>query len=304
MATHGTALSGRGTPREPDEIVRVPVSGHEVAAYSYGSGDNVLFLVNGGPGRASLPMRNEHAYLADHGWRVVSHDQLGTGASDRPEDPALWTVARYAEEVETVRKALGLGPVHLLGRSWGGWLGCEYVTTYPNSVKSFIASNTCADMPFHMIELRRLISAFGAATVDMVDRHEAEGTLDDPEYKAFCTLFYCRHQDRRPTGPRPPDVEGELNFGIQLGLWGPAEFSCVGDLRDWSRLEELRSFDKPCLVFNGVHDYLTVKEGALIHQAVRGSEMVVFANSGHRPADDEPQAYYDMLEGFLARHRN
>lgn len=302
MTTSSTP-TGRGMARAPDETLRVPVSGHSVAAYSYGTGDNVLFLVNGGPGRPSEPMRNEHAYLADRGWRVVTHDQLGTGASDRPDDPSLWTVRRYADEIEAVRQALGLGRVHLLGQSWGGWLGCEYVTTYPDSVKSFIAANTCADMPFHMTELRRLIAAFGAQTVDMVDRHEAEGTLDDPEYQAFCTLFYCRHQDRRPTGPRPQRRYSELNFGVQLGLWGPAEFSCVGDLRGWSRLDELRRFDRPCLVFNGVHDYLTVKEGALIHQAVRGSEMVVFANSGHRPADDEPEAYYAMLEGFLDRHR-
>jgi Predicted hydrolases or acyltransferases (alpha/beta hydrolase superfamily) len=50
----------------------------------------------------------------------VTFDQLGTGASDRPTDPALWTIQRYVEEVEAVRKALGLGRVHLLGHSWGG----------------------------------------------------------------------------------------------------------------------------------------------------------------------------------------
>ena len=102
---------------------------------------------------------------------------------------------------------------------------------------------------------------------------------------------------RRRVGP------SELNFGIQLGLWGPAEFSCTGNLKDWSRLDDLRHVDKPCLVFNGVHDYLTVKEGTLIHQAVLGSEMVVFANSGHHPRKDEPEAYFATVQGFLGRHR-
>lgn len=290
--------------RQPDQTFRVAVPGGEVEAYSYGSGPDVLFLINGGPGIASAGIRADHAFLADAGWRVVAHDQLGTGASDRPTDPALWTVARYAEEVEAVRQALDLGPVHLLGHSWGGWLGCDYVCRYPGAVKSFIAANTCADMPFHMAELRRLVAAFGEETLAMVERHEAEGTLDDPEYLAFCTLFYARHQERRPSGGRRAAREGrELNLGVQDGLWGPAQFTCVGDLAGWSRLDHLRAFDKPCLVFNGQHDYLTVKEGARIHQAVRGSEMFVFAASGHLPAIDEPGTYRSLVGDFLARRR-
>jgi len=65
--------------------------------------------------------------MADHGYRVVIHDQLGNGRSDKPRDKSLWTIARYVEEVEAVRQALNLGRVHLLGQSWGTWLGIEYL---------------------------------------------------------------------------------------------------------------------------------------------------------------------------------
>ena len=33
-----------------DERIEIEVDGHKVVAYSYGSGDNVVFLLNGGPG--------------------------------------------------------------------------------------------------------------------------------------------------------------------------------------------------------------------------------------------------------------
>jgi proline iminopeptidase len=56
--------------------------------------------------------------MADHGYRVVIHDQLGNGRSDKPRDKSLWTITRYVEEVEAVRRALKLGRVHLLGQSW------------------------------------------------------------------------------------------------------------------------------------------------------------------------------------------
>src|SRR3546814_14065360 len=98
--------------RKPDQVIRIPVDGYEVAAYSFGSGDEVLFLLNGGPGLPCDYLRDSHSWLADRGYRVVAYDQLGCGASDRPPDRSLWTVPRYAPAVGTVRPALrpGRGP--------------------------------------------------------------------------------------------------------------------------------------------------------------------------------------------------
>ncbi len=114
---------------EPDDRIEVAVDGFKVVAYSFGTGDEVLFCLNGGPGLPCDYLRDAHSVLARHGFRVVAFDQLGTGASDRPTDPTLWTIGRYVEETETVRRALKLDRVHLLGHSWGGWLAIEYALT-------------------------------------------------------------------------------------------------------------------------------------------------------------------------------
>jgi proline iminopeptidase len=118
----------------------------------------------------------------------VAFDQLGTGKSDRPEDPSLWTITRYVEETETVRKALGLGKVHMLGQSWGGWLGIEYALTYPENLQSLILENTAADIPHLISELERLRGALGSETVAMRLGLEAEGSLDHPEFQAAITV--------------------------------------------------------------------------------------------------------------------
>ena len=83
------------SPREPDEIRRVAVDGFEVVTYSYGSGENILFLLNGGPGLPCDYLRDPHIFLAGEGYRVVAFDQLGCGNSDRPDDSSLWNIARY-----------------------------------------------------------------------------------------------------------------------------------------------------------------------------------------------------------------
>src|SRR5262245_4154635 len=137
-------------------ISRVKVDGYNVVTYSYGSGDEVLFLLNGGPGLPCNYLRDPLIALADQGYRVVTYDQLGCGRSDKPTDKSLWTMSRYVEEVETVLRALDLPPVHLLGHSWGGWLSIEFALTYQSSIRSLILSNTCGDMPHLVSELNRL----------------------------------------------------------------------------------------------------------------------------------------------------
>ena len=67
-----------------DQIVEVKVDGYKVVAYSFGSGDETVLCVNGGPGLPCDYLREPHARLADHGYRVVAYDQLGCGASDKP----------------------------------------------------------------------------------------------------------------------------------------------------------------------------------------------------------------------------
>ena len=144
------------------EVVEVQVDGYKVVTYSYGTGDNVLLLLNGGPGLPCDYLRDPHIPLAHEGYRIVAFDQLGCGNSDRPEDPALWNISRYVEEVETVRKALDLDHVHLLGQSWGGWLSIEYALTYPNAIRSLILANTCGDLPHLTTELNRMRDALGS----------------------------------------------------------------------------------------------------------------------------------------------
>ena len=75
------------TARRPDASERIAVHGHEVVTYSYGSGDEVLFLLNGGPGLPCNYLRDPMLRMVDEGYRVVTYDQLGCGASDRPASP-------------------------------------------------------------------------------------------------------------------------------------------------------------------------------------------------------------------------
>jgi proline iminopeptidase len=288
----------------PDARTEVVVDGHRVVAYSFGQGDETVFCLNGGPGLACDYLREAHSCLADHGFRVVAFDQLGTGASDRPTDASLWTIGRYVAETETVRQALGLGRVHLLGHSWGGWLAIDYALAHPQALKTVILADTNADMPHLITELERLRAALGPETVAMMQSHEAEGTIDHPEYLAAITILDHRHVCRLAEWPAPVkrSVEG-WNKAPYVAMQGPNEYLFTGNLKDWNRVPDLHRIAVPVLIAVGRHDELTPACALRMKLHLPDAELAVFPNSSHMPFYEEPGAYYPVLLRFLAKHR-
>lgn len=289
---------------EPDQRIEIDVAGYKVVGYSFGSGAETILCLNGGPGLPCDYLREAHSCLIDQGYRVVAFDQLGTGASDRPTDPALWTIGRYVEETETVRKTLGLGKVHLLGHSWGGWLGIDYALTYPENLQTLILEDTVADMPHLISELERLRSALGSETVTMMQKHEARGSIDHPEYLAAITILNYRHVCRLSQWPAPVNRSlDDWNMGPYGTMQGPNEFLYTGNLKDWNRVPDLPKISVPVLITCGEHDELTPACALRMKLNLPDAELKVIDNASHMPFYENPDAYYPALIDFLSRHR-
>ena len=131
----------------------------------------------------------------------IFYDQQGCGNSDQPDDPERWTVDFYVREVAAVREALGLDRVHILGQSWGGMLLMEYLVGRPEGVVSAVIASSPASMPLWMSETARQRAALPPEVIEVLDRHEAAGTWDDPEYEAAVQVFYDRHLCRVVPAP-------------------------------------------------------------------------------------------------------
>ncbi len=290
---------------EPDQRIEVRIpGGYKVVAYSFGQGEETVLCVNGGPGLPCDYLREAHSCLVDEGFRVVAFDQLGCGQADRPSDPALWRIERYVEETETVRQALGLGRVHLLGHSWGGWLSIEYGLTHPEALRTLILSSTVADIPHLTSELDVLRSALGHETVAMMKRHEAEGSFTHPEYLGAIAILNYRHVCRLMEAPAPVERSlGDWNMGPYMEMQGPNEFLYIGNLKDWSRLADLARIEVPTLITLGHYDEQTPACAMRMKHELRDATLHVFPSSSHLPFYEDPQLYYPVLKAFLARHR-
>src|SRR5713226_4122930 len=141
-----------------------------------------LVALHGGPGVPHDYIENL-VDLASDSRRVILYDQLGCGRSDQPNDPSLWRVERFVEELTILRRELSLDTVHLLGQSWGGMLAIEYALTQPDGLVSLILASSLSSTPMFIAEATRLRNALPPDVQATLERHEAAGTTDDPAYQ-------------------------------------------------------------------------------------------------------------------------
>src|SRR5690606_9518813 len=108
-----------------------------------------ILLLHGGPGSTHEYFEVFEKYFANEGFEFYYYDQLGSYLSDQPDEPELWEIPRFVDEVEQVRQALGLGKdnFYLYGQSWGGILAMEYALEHQQHPKDLIISNMMASIP-------------------------------------------------------------------------------------------------------------------------------------------------------------
>jgi proline-specific peptidase len=259
-----------------------------------------LLVLHGGPG---LP----HDYLqplsalSEAGQPVVFYDQLGCGRSNRPDDPELWTIDLFIEEIDVVRNALGLSSVKVLGHSWGGSLALEYSLTKPAGLEKLILHSPLVDSKLWVEEAERLKDTLPADIATTMRKHEHAGTTDTEEYQAaykiFKDNFVCR------IDPRPPLlVQAVEGYGTQVyeTLWGPSEDYATGKLKDWTILDRLGNVDVPTLIISGKYDEATPLQMSKVADAIKGSEWTILENSSHQAQLEEPDAYLTAVKDFLA----
>jgi proline-specific peptidase len=281
---------------------RIPFRGFETWYRDVGPVNGVpLLCLHGGPGSSHHSFEPLEA-LADQGRRVVLYDQLGCGASDRPDDPELWTVELFVDEIGAVRRALELEQIHLFGSSWGSMLGIEYALTRPGGLVSLTLNSPPTASETWTAEARRLRDDLPEDVKRVLAKHEAAGTTDDPEYEAAEEVFWRRHICR--LDPLPACVQrarAAKSRKVYEALWGISEWNANGKLRNWDVRDRLAEIDVPTLVTSGRYDECTPKLAEDAQRGIPGAERVLFEDSSHTAYVEEPQRFRAVLAEFIAR---
>lgn len=266
-----------------------------------------LVVVHGGPG-CTHDYVVSIADVANFGRAVVHYDQLGAGRSTHlaDRDASFWTVELFLDELENLLAHLGITErYHLLGQSWGGMLGAEHAIRRPDGLRSLVLSNSPASMALWSSEAKILRSQLPGDIEAALDRHEAAGTVNDPEYLAATQVYYDRHLCR--VLPNPPEVLRTNEYLAQdptvyHTMNGPNEFYCIGTLRDWSVVDEVHRINAPTLLISGRFDEATPATVQPFFDAIGDVRWEIFEESSHMPFIEEPEKYLHVVESFLAAH--
>jgi proline iminopeptidase len=275
---------------------------YQVWTKKIGRGDIKVLLLHGGPGFTHDYFECFEDFLPQAGIEFYYYDQLGVGNSDTPADTSLWTISRYVEEVEQVRKGLGLENFYLLGHSWGSMLAMEYLQKYQDHVKGAVLSNMTAGIKSYVIYATKLKQdLFTPQELKKYDSLDKLKQYASPEYQGLLMeKLYSQVVCRLNPWPEPiMRTFKRYNPVIYIQMQGVDEFHVTGNFKNWEMWDRLPNIKVPTLVIGGEKDEMNpedmMKEGKLIPN----SRTYLCPNGSHLSMWDDQQNYFNNLIGFL-----
>ena len=265
-----------------------------------------LLLLNGGPGLTHEYFECMENFLPAESIEFIYYDQLGCGNSDNPKDTTMWDLARYVEEVETIRKALNLDSTnfYLLGHSWGGILALEYALKYQDQMKGLIISNmmcSCPDYGKYADEV--LAKQMDPKVLDTIRMIEAKGDFGNPKYmELLMPHFYAKHIFRMPLDQWPEPYNrsmGKINQSLYVTMQGPSEFGIAGNLEKWDRKADLPRLAVPTLTIGAQYDTMDPAHMKWMAGQVQNGSHLYCPNGSHMAMYDDQETYMKGLITFL-----
>lgn len=265
-----------------------------------------VLLLHGGPGMTHEYLEAFDSYFPGAEIEYYHYDQLGSYYSDQPDEPDLWEIDRFVEEVEQVRVARGLDATnfYLFGQSWGGILAIEYALKYQKHLKGLIISNMMASIPaYNVYANTKLKPAMDPAVLAEVERLEAAGDYENPRYmELLIPHHYEEHILRMPFAAWPDPANRAFkhtNPSIYAPLQGPSELGASGKLVSWDRTADLPKLFVPTLTIGAAYDTMDPAHIEWMASQVQRGRYLHCPKGSHLTLYDDPEPYFEGIIRFI-----
>lgn len=253
-------------------------------------------VIHGGPGSDHTGFKPAFSPLSSR-MQLVYFDHRGQGRSARG-DPALYTLDQNVEDMEALRRHLGLGPVVSIGTSYGGMVAMAHAARYPDAVSHLVLVVTAAHGGF-IPRAQQIVAERGTPEQRRVcDTLWAGGFRTVEEVRRYYDVMgplYARRHD--PAAAAAVRNRAEPSPEPLNRAFGPNGFLRTFDLR-----ADLQGITAPTLILAGRHDWICPPDfSEEIHRLIPGSSLRVFEDSSHSIRTDEPEALLDAIAGFVHR---
>ncbi|WP_159456576.1 alpha/beta fold hydrolase [Altererythrobacter xiamenensis] len=264
--------------------------------------DTPIVLLHGGPGQGSQTFQASIGPELEKFTTVVYFDQRGSGRSDRPSNPDLYSIPILVSDLDELLDTIGADQAILLGHSFGSVLALEYAAKQPDRVAGLVLTGAIPDMPEALQALcKRLESEDPDAyrrSISMVDgtqKCEPFAAYDDKQRKDWIEQAMFPNPTVARQVEEWDNIDGLGNTG-ELGnaLWSKGLMSY--------RFEAAERLSMPVLFIDGALDHQTAIEPQqeLVSKIVAG-DLLSYERSGHFPFLDEPFRFANDVQAFLDR---
>lgn len=266
-----------------------------------GGGGVPLVCLHGGPGFPSYYLEPLTALAVVR--PVILYDQLGCGRSERPSLDALWTIARFADELDAVLNAYGYPAYHVYGHSWGTMLATRYVSRHgAGRIASITMSSPALKTLWWERDTAALIADLPLEHGLAIMAANAGGMFEDPAYEAAHDAFYARHVCKRGMSTELfRRTIREAGLDVYLRIQGPNEFTVTGDVKLWDFTPELPRLGVPVLYLTGDDDEARPETVAAFARMTPDAEMIVVPDAAHLTMLDNAADSNAAVAEFLAR---
>ena len=270
-----------------------------------------LVIVHGGPGASHDYFLPYLLPLARHN-KLVFIDERGSGRSQKLEDPSGYTVENMVEDVETVRQALGLGKISLLGHSYGGALAQAYALKYQANLTHLILGSTWSSTKAINEIFVRMKQNMSAELRERINRLEAAGLFghgkdyeknrytNDYMIAAWGEGYFPYLYQNHPDPNYDPVDNGKMAWDLYREMWGEhGEFIIDGNLKSVEYTDRLATIKVPTLILVGDHDESDPSLSQTMHEKIAGSKIVIFPKAGHMTFVDDTGMFIKTVDEFL-----
>ena len=265
-----------------------------------------VLLLHGGPGGTHEYWEACDSYLPGAEIEYHYYDQLGSAYSDQPDEPDLWQVDRFVDELDQVRQALDLGRDNffLVGHSWGGILAIEYALRHQDHLKGLVISNMMASASAYNDYANKVLKpGMDQTALAEIEELEASGKVDDPRFMGLLMQHhYVQHILRMPLEQWPDPVNrafARLNYKLYTLMQGPSELGLSGRLLDWERVADLHRITVPTLVIGSTYDTMDPNHMEMMATLIPGARFHLCRNGSHMAMYDDQKSYFDALIDFI-----
>lgn len=255
----------------------------------------VVLIIHGGPGGSHMGFKPHLNPLTEHA-QLVYVDQRGCGYSDE-DNSDNYTLEQNVEDIEALRKHLGLEKIYILGHSYGGMVAMSYGIKYQEHLSGLILVTTSPSYRF-LEKAKKYIEENGNDDQKFYAEKLWEGSFQSEEelqhyYEAMAPLYSVATASNDSNEKSQPKPQVKRSYEpLNKGFGG---FMRTFDLRD-----DLATITVPTIILAGRHDWITpVSENEEIHERIPHSEFHILENSSHSVFVDENERTLALISGFL-----